>query len=113
MTTRKPTPATLAARALRAIPSEARTAQSRANGAKGGRPVTADRYLIIQPSLGHGDPQRLYSGRVISRHRTVEAARAAYAKAHAALRRREPQSWYDWTIVHEVGDERAAVAIYA
>lgn len=39
MTTRTPSPATLAARALRAIPSETRTAQSRANGAKGGRPV--------------------------------------------------------------------------
>lgn len=38
MTTRKPTPATLAARALRAIPSEARSEQSRANGRKGGRP---------------------------------------------------------------------------
>ena len=37
MTTRKPTPATLAARALRAIPSETRTAASRANGARGGR----------------------------------------------------------------------------
>lgn len=39
MTTRKPSPATLAARALRAIPSEARSEQSRANGRRGGRPV--------------------------------------------------------------------------
>ena len=98
-----------AARALRAIPSEARSEQSRANGRRGGRPVTSDRYLIIQPILSHGDPQRLYSGRVISRHRTAEAARAAYALAHRRLQRREPQSWYDWTIVHEVNGEREAV----
>lgn len=39
MTTRKPTPATLAARALRAIPSERRTEASRSNGRRGGRPV--------------------------------------------------------------------------
>lgn len=38
MTTRKPSPATLAARALRAIPSEARSEQSRVNGRRGGRP---------------------------------------------------------------------------
>ena len=37
MATRKPTLATLAARALRAIPSEARSEQSRSNGARGGR----------------------------------------------------------------------------
>lgn len=44
MTTRKLTPATIAARALRAIPSETRSEQSRANGAKGGRPARWYRY---------------------------------------------------------------------
>ena len=47
MTTRKPTPAapaTLAARALRAIPSEARSEQSRSNGRRGGRPA---RYVLV------------------------------------------------------------------
>ena len=38
--TREEAERSLAARALRAIPSEARTATSRANGAKGGRPLT-------------------------------------------------------------------------
>lgn len=37
--TRQEAERTLAARALRAVPSDARTAQSRANGARGGRPV--------------------------------------------------------------------------
>jgi len=87
----------------------AQLAQRRAAAVRGGRPTTADRYLIIQPALSQGDPQRLHSGRVISRHRTVEAAREAYAKAHRTLHRREPQSWYDWTIVHEVNGERTAV----
>lgn len=109
MTTRKLTSAAaLLGRRGGSVRSEAKTAAVRANGAMGGRPGP-DRYLIVQPALSHGDPQRLYSGRVISRHRTVEAARKAYAEAHRALHRYEPQSWYDWTIVHEVAGERTAV----
>ena len=52
MTTRKPSPATLAARALRAIPSEARSEQSRANGRRGGRRPTV--YTLSSCKGDHG-----------------------------------------------------------
>lgn len=64
MTTRKPTPATLAARALRAIPSAARAAASRANGRRGGR-----KPILYTLSSCKGD------------HGTVTGYRAAIARA--------------------------------
>ena len=105
MTTRKPTPATIAARALRAIPSEARSEQSRINGRRGGRPGRAH-IAVIQPTLSVGAPGWEDSGTVVSRHRTVEAAQAAIDRAHAALRRQPGmrQSWYDWHIVRVDAD---------
>ena len=48
MTTRKPAPATLAARALRAIPSVSRTEASRSNGRRGGRPT----LMLLIDDLG-------------------------------------------------------------
>jgi hypothetical protein len=58
---------TATARALRAIPSAKRTAQSRANGAKGGRPYA---WRLV----------RKISGIPVSRHATPEAASKAVAK---------------------------------
>ena len=57
-------PATLAARALRAIPSETRSEASRANGARGGRPLTV--YTLASAKGQHG---------------TVSGYRAAVARA--------------------------------
>ena len=56
---------------------------------------------VIQPTLPTSDPQWRNSGRVISRHRTVEAAEDAIDRANAKLRRQPGQfaSWYDWHIV--------------
>ncbi len=47
MKTEQPSPATLAARALRAVPSEARSETSRTNGRKGGRPRKVRPVLAI------------------------------------------------------------------
>jgi len=57
---------TLAARALRAIPSEARSEQSRANGRRGGRKATV--YTLTSAKGKHG---------------TVSGYRAAVARARA------------------------------
>ena len=67
---------------------------------------------MIQPTLSVGEPGWEDSGTVISRHRTVEAARAAINKAQAALRRQPGagQSWYDWHIVRvDAGGTRGPV----
>ena len=55
-------------------------------------------YAIVQSCFGVWDPQFISGARVISRHRTIRAARKAYDAAHRRLRRQPGQehSWYDW-----------------
>jgi len=66
------------------------------------------RYLVIQPSFNWADPSAHHTGVVVSRHRTIGAAKAAIDRATRRLRRQAgmSQSWYDWHICAEEGDSR-------
>ncbi len=91
MTTR----ATLAARALRAIPSAARTAQSRANGAKGGRPVilgtidTEAGRAIVRYAPGAGRVECVLPDGTVEVPEEASCASLDEARATAA-------AWYGW-----------------
>lgn len=75
MTTRKPSPASAAARALRAIPSEARSETSRSNGRRGGRPSTVYTLSSVKGMHGYVSGYR----EAVSRARELQAdLQAAY-----------------------------------
>ena len=55
-------------------------------------------FAIVQSCFNVSDPQFIAGAWIISRHRTIKAARKAYDAAHCRLRRQDgaQNSWYDW-----------------